>query len=169
MMILILSGSPRKNSINSGLAKYIQNAYEQYNVESLIFDLSSTQLPLFTDEESDYDNENVQKLLKYVEKATSIVICTPEYHNAVSGALKNCLDFLNRDHFFNKKILMFAAGCHGKGGINALNNLRLIMRGVAADVSPQQHVIDGEYFDEKQNLVHEEHQLIVKELIYSLV
>ncbi len=42
-------------------------------------------------------------------KATDgVVLCTPEYHNAMSGALKNSLDYLSSSEFIHKPVALLA-------------------------------------------------------------
>lgn len=64
----------------------------------------------------------------------------------MSGALKNALDFLGSDEFEHKTVALIAVGGGGKGGMNALNNMRIVMRGVYANVIPRQLVLDPPCF-----------------------
>ncbi|MCK9906868.1 NAD(P)H-dependent oxidoreductase, partial [Frankia sp. Cpl3] len=89
----------------------------------------------------------VKRLMAAAEQADGFVICTPEYHNGMSGSLKNALDFLGGKHFRGKAAIIGAACGGGKGGINALNNLRQVLRGVYAIVLPDQIVADPEHYD----------------------
>ena len=57
------------------------------------------------------------------------MLCTPEYHNAMSGALKNSLDYLSSSEFVHKPVALLAVAGGGKGGINALNSMRTVARG----------------------------------------
>src|SRR4051812_13389307 len=115
-MILIISGSARAHSCNRGLANFIQSDLDEKGIQATTFDLFKFPLPIFTGDLENYQDKNVVKLADLARKATSFIICTPEYHSGMSGALKNCLDFLGKDHFLNKKVIIMASGGSGKGG-----------------------------------------------------
>jgi azobenzene reductase len=60
----------------------------------------------------------------------------------MSGALKNAFDFLNSAYFAHKPVALVAVSGGGKGGINALNNLRTVTRALYANVLSKQLVLD---------------------------
>jgi azobenzene reductase len=80
-----------------------------------------------------------------IEQIHYSVNCLSRY-NAMSGALKNALDFLGSDEFEHKPVALIAVGGGGKGGMNALNNMRIVMRGVYANAIPRQLVLDPSCF-----------------------
>ena len=140
MKLVVMNGTPRKFGRTRVVAKYIA---EQFAGE--LYDVAVESLPLYNGEESQYELEAVKKLKKLVKEADGVVLCTPEYHNAMSGALKNALDFLSSNEFIHKPVGLLAVAGGGKGGINALNNMRTVTRGVYANAIPKQVVIDGLY------------------------
>lgn len=150
MNILVINGSARTHSNTRYLAKnavtYLQQQYPTAKIT--LFDLGHETLPMMDGEEASYAHPNVQKLTKLSEEASGFYICTPEYHNGMSGVLKNALDFLSYHQFHLKPVSLGAASGGGKGGINALNNLRIVLRGVGALVLPQQVVVDPIDFEE---------------------
>ena len=150
MNILVINGSPRKKANTRKLAQTATTYLEQQNSGATIttFDVGLDMLPIMDGEESSYIHQNVQKLTKLAEQADGFVICTPEYHNGMSGALKNGLNFLSYHQFSQKPVTICATSGGGKGGINALNNLRIVMRGVGALVLPQQIVVNTIDFTE---------------------
>lgn len=138
MKLVVINGTPRKFGRTRVIAKYIA---EQFNGE--LYDLATEELPLYNGEEAQRELKAVTKLKKLVKEADGVVLCTPEYHNAMSGALKNALDFLGSGEFLHKPVGLVAVAGGGKGGINALNNMRTVARGVYANAIPKQVVIDG--------------------------
>ncbi|MGE7875462.1 NADPH-dependent FMN reductase [Streptomyces venezuelae] len=168
-MILVISGSPRTISKTRGLAKYIINNLQGKSEEVEFFDISKEQIPMFTGDSNQNTDVKVNKLKKLAEKADGFVICTPEYHNGMSGGLKNALDFLSNDQFSNKPVSILCTAGAGKGGINALNNLRLVIRGLHGLVLPQQHISDSFCFDDHQNLIDEESKTIIDKMLDDLV
>ncbi|MBM6601586.1 NADPH-dependent FMN reductase [Priestia megaterium] len=123
MNILIMNGSPRETGRTTQMTRELHKSYQ-----SSFLDLSQLSLPIFTGEPHQYETEEVQELIEKIEKADGILLATPEYHGAMSGALKNAFDFLNSAYFAHKPVALLAVSGGGKGGINALNNLRTVTR-----------------------------------------
>lgn len=137
MSIVIFNGTPRKSGRTRQVAKELTE-----KLDGVLVDLSEGDLPLFNGEESQGQNLSVQWLRKVAEEAEAFVWVSPEYHNGMSGALKNALEFLGATHFKQKPTLLLAVSGGGKGGINALNQMRTIGRGLYAAVVPQQLIFD---------------------------
>lgn len=139
---MVISGSPRLKSNTSLVATYVYNLLQEKGVSVNLFDVSQDLLPLYNGDETQRQHPVVAKLFSYAEEADGFFILTPEYHSAMSGALKNALDFLSRNQFQYKPVAITAIAGGGKGGINALNNLRLTIRGVSGLVLTEQCVVD---------------------------
>ncbi|MBA2874726.1 NADPH-dependent FMN reductase [Thermaerobacillus caldiproteolyticus] len=141
MNIVVINGSPRQSGRTRIVAKYIA---ARYGAE--LIDLSEGTLPLYNGEASQNELPAVRQLRQQIRQADGVILCSPEYHSAMSGALKNSLDFLSSDEFEHKPVALIAVGGGGKGGINALNNMRTVMRGVYANAIPKQIVLDPPCF-----------------------
>jgi NAD(P)H-dependent FMN reductase len=168
MKIMVIAGSPTAESRTRGIAQYAAEVLKENNVEVLYFDVGIDRLPLFTGDAATADNETVKKLAAYADEADGFFVTTPEYHSGMSGALKNALDFLGGKHFKNKPSVIAAAAGGGKGGINALANLRTVLRGIYSLVLPDQYVADPVNFDEGNVLVDELAKTRVSELALQL-
>ncbi|MGR9050709.1 NADPH-dependent FMN reductase [Halobacillus faecis] len=142
MSIVIFSGTPRTN----GRTKIVAQALE-HKLNGTLVDLSKLNLPLFNGEESQGNHPSVQWLRRVVAEADGFIWVSPEYHNGMSGALKNALEFLSGFHFKGKPTLLLAVAGGGKGGINALNQMRTVGRGLYAAVVPGQLIFDPEHFE----------------------
>ncbi|MBD1382261.1 NADPH-dependent FMN reductase [Metabacillus arenae] len=164
MKLVVVNGSPRKKGRTGIAARYISNLY---NAELL--DLSDHGLPLFTGEEDQSSIESVRHLKKLFKEADGVVLLSPEYHSGMSGALKNMLDFLNSEYFAHKPVGIIAVAGGGKGGINALTNMRTVMRGVYSNVIPKQLVLDPHCFIYENDSLIEESTLLVKQLMEELI
>ncbi|NMH69646.1 NAD(P)H-dependent oxidoreductase [Bacillus sp. RO3] len=163
MSILIINGSPRKEGRTGTASRFIARTYD---ID--LIDLSDGALPLYTGEQHQSELEAVQTLKEKVKKADAVILASPEYHSGMSGALKNALDFLSSEHFAHKPVALLACAGGGKGGINCLNNLRTVGRGVYANVIPKQVILDPNCFDyEGESLLEEPAKLVhgmIKEL-----
>ncbi|WP_349408421.1 NADPH-dependent FMN reductase [Pseudalkalibacillus sp. SCS-8] len=156
MKILVVNGSPMEKSRTRGITRLAKELLEEKGAEVTFFDLGTEKLPLFPGDEENDQNESLQKLKKEADTADAFFIASPEYHNGMSGALKNALDFLGGSHFKHKPAAIAAASGGSKGGINALNNMRIVLRGLYALVLPDQFVSDPYCYDDEYNLVDRE-------------
>ncbi|MCA0989070.1 NADPH-dependent FMN reductase [Guptibacillus algicola] len=169
MNILVINGSPRENSMTRNLTNTIIDQLDEKGINVLSFDVNFHELPLFKGEPTDLEHQEVKRLVQYATKADAFFVCSPEYHNGMSGALKNALDFLGGSHFKHKPTALASVGGGGKGGINALNNMRTVMRGLYALVLPDQFCADPTCFDEKGDMADtkakERLTVVVNELV----
>ncbi|MEC1547777.1 FMN-dependent NADPH-azoreductase [Bacillus rugosus] len=163
MNMLVINGTPRKHGRTRIAASYISALYH-----TDLIDLSEFILPIFNGEAEQSDLLQVQELKQRVTKADAIVLLSPEYHSGMSGALKNALDFLSSEQFKYKPVALLAVAGGGKGGINALNNMRTVMRGVYANVIPKQLVLDPVHIDAENAAVMENIKVSIKELVEEL-
>lgn len=151
MNILVISGGPRKHGRSAIAARFIERTYGFHTM-----DLSVMEMPMYNGEEEQAANPVVKSLRKAVLEADAVLLISPEYHSAMSGALKNTLDFLGSTQFLHKPVGLIAIAGGGKGGINCLNNMRTVMRGVYANAIPRQLVLDPSTFDyDRDGLVKE--------------
>ncbi len=168
MNILIINGSPRKTGRTTQVTRELHKSYQ-----SSFLDLSQLSLPIFIGEPHQYETEEVQELIEKIEKADGILLATPEYHGAMSGALKNAFDFLNSAYFAHKPVALLAVSGGGKGGINALNNLRTVTRALYANVLSKQLVLDPADIVEKgtlrKNAADGIHELVNELTLYTQV
>ncbi|WP_036604923.1 NADPH-dependent FMN reductase [Paenibacillus assamensis] len=153
--LLLISGSPRKGSNSSKVIRHVQQQLEAAGATCKVFDLNTDKLPLYEYDQSQYELEIVRKLVQQVHEADGYVICTPEYHGAMSGALKNALDFLGGKDFSGKPCAIAATAGGGKGGINALNNLRTVLRSLYVNTLPNQIIADPNVFNEEGQVTEE--------------
>ncbi|KAA6453534.1 NADPH-dependent FMN reductase [Bacillus swezeyi] len=164
MKITVISGTARKKGRTKIAASYIANTYQ-----ADLIDLSEFSLPVFNGEEEQFSLENVQQLKAAVKDADAVVLLSPEYHSGMSGALKNALDFLSNEQFAGKPVALFACAGGGKGGMNALANMRIVARGLYANVITKQLVLDPIHIDEVNKTVIEEAQANIKNVMEELL
>lgn len=94
--VAIIDGSPRAESSSRVLALSIAEQIGSRGGEVSFFDQTIHRLPLFDDDAVTTEHRAVQELFACVRAADCIVLSSPEYHNSMSGALKNSLDWLSR-------------------------------------------------------------------------
>ncbi|AME05905.1 NAD(P)H-dependent oxidoreductase [Bacillus siamensis] len=163
MSILVISGTPRKNGRTRIAASYNRDRFQ-----TDFIDLSKSELPLYNGEEEQNDLPSVQELRRQVKKSSAVVLLSPEYHSGMSGALKNAIDFLSSDCWRYKPAAIIAAAGGGKGGMNALANMRTVMRGVYANVIPKQLVLDPIHIDMERRTVSEDMAVSLTDMMEEL-
>jgi chromate reductase, NAD(P)H dehydrogenase (quinone) len=155
MRILAISGSLRKGSYNTALARAAVELAEGADVE-VYEDLGL--VPLY---HQDLDHEGVEPpaavrdLRERIEAADALFIVTPEYNGSLPGVLKNAIDWASARHrgssFRNKTVAIAGATTGAYGAIWAQQDLRRILgiagaRVIAGEVAVAhaQNVFDDE-------------------------
>ena len=127
MKILAFAGSLRKNSYNRMLLKAIEQL-KPGNMEIEFTELND--IPLYNgDVEDEGVPEPVSKFKEKIKNSDGVIIATPEYNHAVSGVLKNALDWASRppyNPFDNKAVGIVGASMGISGTISSQENLRHI-------------------------------------------
>lgn len=108
--------------MTSKVVRFIVKEFESQNASFELIDLETLTCP-------QYAGELINELKPIAQKlsdADGFLICTPEYHGSISGALKNFLDFFDIEHFTGRPagVVSVASG----HGMNALSSLLTSMR-----------------------------------------
>ncbi len=126
--VVIIDGSPRKQSETRKLAYLTSAELELAGAEVLVIDQGLAPLPFFDGDEESAKHTSVQNLFLSVAAADAIVLSSPEYHGSMSAALKNALDWLTfqpRTEVFSNKVIGLIGG--GGGFANSGANLQMMM------------------------------------------
>lgn len=125
--LLGISGSLRKASTNT---KLLRNAAEIFNPDTFIE--GDIRFPLYDGdlEAAEGIPAAVQTLADQIKAADAVIIATPEYNKAMSGVLKNALDWVSRTEgnpWNNKPLAIMSATDGRAGGERSQFSLRLGM------------------------------------------
>lgn len=135
MKILAISGSLRKDSLNTQLLKTVAEFVDQ-GTSIEVFDLAD--IPLYSgDLDGDTKPVPVQALLDAIADADGMLIATPEYNYSIPGVLKNAIDWASRPAFNSvmcgKPTGVVSSSMSSLGGARAQVHLRDIL---AATLTP---------------------------------
>ena len=129
LKIAIVLGSTRPGRNGEAVAKWVHGlAKERTDAHFELVDLLDFHLPLLDEPASPmlgkYTKEHTKNWSAKVAEFDGYVFVTPEYNHSTCGALKNAIDFLNKE-WVNKVAGFVAYG--SVGGTRAVEHLRLIM------------------------------------------
>ena len=134
--ILVLPGSLREGSFT----KQLVNTFPQLapeNVEISIFPLHD--IPLYNQDVEDLGfPAAVRQLREAVSAADGLIFATPEYNGAMSGVLKNAIDWASRKGLLARRPAAAISGSTGAlGGTKAQENLRSVLNHIGMYVLPK--------------------------------
>ena len=169
--LLGISGSLRKTSTNSML---LRNAAEIFDPDTFIE--GDINFPLYNGdlEEAEGLPEAVQKLSDQIAAADAVIIATPEYNKAISGSLKNALDWVSRTEggpWNGKPVAIMSASAGRAGGERAQFSLRLAMMAFRPDILQGPEVLlanSSNEFDDNGKLTSEIYIKMLTELMEAL-
>ena len=117
--VLAISGSLRRASINTGLLRAAQRLAPDELVVSIYGGLS--ELPLFNPELDALPPAPVLELKRQLVESDVVLIASPEYAHGVTGAMKNCLDWLvSGSEFVHKPVALLNAAPRAHHAVESL-------------------------------------------------
>ncbi len=169
--LLGISGSLRKASTNTLL---VRNAATIFGADE--FTLADIDLPLYNGDVEDAEGvpASVQKLSDQIAAADAVIISTPEYNKAISGSLKNALDWVSRTKggpWAGKPVAIMSAAAGRAGGERAQFSLRLAMMAFRPDILQGPEVLlanSSNEFDADGKLTGEIYIKMLTELMDAL-
>ena len=137
--ILGICGSMRVPSATRYAVEVALRGAAEAGAITEFIDIADAGLP-FCDGRDNEDTypEPVQRFRAMIQNAQGVIIGTPEYHNSMTGTLKNAIDLCTIRDFEHKMVGLIGVAGGSIGAINAINHLRIVMRGVGAWVIPHQ-------------------------------
>lgn len=127
MKILGISGSLRKNSLNTAALRACQSLLPDSATMEL-FDIST--IPLYNEDVRELGfPESVQMLREKIAAADALVIAAPEYNYSIPGVLKNAIDWASRppsQPFDGKPIALLGVTPGGLGTSRSQYHLRQV-------------------------------------------
>lgn len=169
--LLGISGSLRKASTNTLL---MRNAATIFNADNFIE--GDINLPLYNGdlEAAEGVPASVQTLADQIAAADAVIISTPEYNKAISGSLKNALDWISRTKgtpWSGKPVAIMSAAAGRAGGERSQFSLRLAMMPFRPDILQGPEVLlanSSNEFDENGRLSGEIYIKTLTELMEAL-
>ncbi|WP_255991641.1 NADPH-dependent FMN reductase [Chitinolyticbacter albus] len=171
MTLLVFSGSIRRDSFHTKLARAAADELERQGAAYTWLDLADHPLPIYDgDLEAQGLPENARALRKLFAAHSGFVIANPEYNGSITPLLKNVLDWVSRkdesvkaiEPYANKTALLLSTSPGSLAGQRALRHTREILTSLNVIVLPQHVAVpvaqqafspEGELIDDKQRTV----------------
>lgn len=133
-MILAISGSLRRSSVNSAALRAAASAAARAGIAVTIAD-SVRELPHFDPDLAEAPPETVLRFLSVCETASGLLLAVPEYAFGIPGAFKNALDWtVGSGSLDRKPVTVLDVAPPGRGA-NVRLSLGLVLQAVGADVA----------------------------------
>jgi chromate reductase len=169
--LLGISGSLRKSATNRALMVEAARLFDPAT-----FTHAKLNLPLYDGDAEDAHGipALVQTLADQISAADAVIISTPEYNGALSGVLKNALDWVSRTDgspWRAKPVAIMSAAAGRAGGARALSSLRLCMAPFRPNIIPGPEILlasSGSAFDDRGHLISERTSKSLTELMAAL-
>jgi len=124
MRILVIISSPSEESLSRLAVAAAVGVMRERGAEVTIVDLHETSLPLYSRYSVEH-SDAFPAIAGLVAAADAYLLSTPDYHGAMSGALKNFLDYFWKE--FAGKTFATVCASHEKG-LTATDQIRTVIR-----------------------------------------
>lgn len=137
--IVGVSGSLRRESLNTRLLKAARERMPE-NTELILESIADIPLYNFDDEAASGVPPRVAELKAAFASADGVLICSPEYNNAMPGVLKNAIDWMSRPAadipavFGGRPLGLLGATPGGYGTVLAQNAWLPVMRALGVSL-----------------------------------
>ena len=140
--VVAILGSPRTPSYTRSLAVAVIRALEARGAAVETLDLRATPLPPMMPElrakRCEHPDPEAARLFRLAETADAYLLASPVYHNSYSGVLKNALVYLMLRDLRDLRDRPVAQASHGGCSTQAVDPLRIAVRGLLGVAIPAQ-------------------------------
>lgn len=130
-VLYVVVGSVRPGRVGLPIGRWFADQARRHGAfEVRLVDLAEVDLPIYDEPRhprlGQYEHEHTKRWSALVDQADAFVFVTPEYNHSYGAALKNALDYLNRE--WKDK----PAGILSYGGVSAGTRAMVALRPVLA-------------------------------------
>lgn len=139
MKVLGINGSLRQNAYSKAV---LETIIEKSAGKATIEHFPLHDIPLYNEDIDTDENrpESVTRFKQAITESAGLIIVTPEYNYAMSGVLKNALDWASRPAYksclVDKPVLLIGSSIAGTGAVRALIQAREFFLAVLARPVP---------------------------------
>ncbi len=171
--IPIILGSTRRERQSIKVAKFVLKRVQQSPlVSSELLDLAQYEFPIMEERLRFRDDppRGLREFARKVDEADSIIIVSPEYNHGYPGVLKNALDYLLPE-YERKPVGIVTVSAGRFGGLNCLNQLRIVSLGMGAFPIPAEFAVAKvqESFDDQGETKNPAYEGVFREFFEELL
>ncbi len=179
--LLAFAGSARTDSLNKKLVRAAAAIAERAGASVTFADLADYPMPLYDGDLEDANGlpEQAVAFRALMKEHDGFLIASPEYNGALSGLLKNVIDWASRPAegekplacFEDKTCTLLAASPGRLGGIRGLPALRVILSGIGTNVLAKDFCLGGagEAFASDGSLADDQQRAHLERVVTNLV
>ena len=128
-MILIISGTNRKNSNSLRLAKHCQKLLEGQGASTQLLDLATLPIEVLSPTAYSKKPEGWAPFQQAIDQAKAVWVVVPEYNGSFPGALKMFIDLLEHPQSLKGLPSAFVGLASGRwGAIRAVEQLEMVFQ-----------------------------------------
>lgn len=175
MKALIFNGTLERNANATSelLSNYLFDELKKMSIDAQIFKLADADIPLL-DFAIGQTPKSVEEMSHKFQEADVHIWLTPLYHGSMTGAMKNCLDWLETapkmpTPYLTGKLIGLVCWADGVQAMQGINAMDSVVKSLRAWTLPYSVPIQrSELFDDKGNMnpdYHQRFQLLIQLLI----
>ncbi len=175
MRALIFTGALEReeSSTSARLSNYLKTQLESKGIETDIFKIADSGVPLFDVSLIDRPPIGVQRMNLLFRNADFHIWMTPLYHGSMTGVMKNCLDWLeiNSDEpipYLTGKVVGLICWADGVQAIQGINAMDSVVKALRAWVAPYSIAILRKELFNEQNEISDDYKIRFNKLIQLL-
>lgn len=169
MKITIVSGSPRKQSLNVRTALFLEKELKKRGEEVTILDMRKIILPMIQDvwEEPEIVPVEFKSLYETVYTTEAFIFVSPEYNGGYSPAMKNLIDHFPKSAFQRKPFGIVTGSTGAFGGMRAAMQMQHLAMTLFSIPSPRMLIVPKveKKFDADGNIIDEHFQTSVDSFV----
>jgi NAD(P)H-dependent FMN reductase len=130
MKLLVVIASTRPGRIGKTIGDwFVEQAHQHGGTEVDVADLAELNLPMFDEpahpSTGNYVHEHTRRWSAQVAAADAVVFVMPEYNHSYNAAVKNAIDYLNREWAYKPVAFVSYGGV--SGGLRAVQALKPVV------------------------------------------
>lgn len=147
MKVIGIGGTVRPDSSSEAALRTALRPAEEAGNQVAVFAGHDLQLPMY-DPSSEYRSPEAKTLVAAVQSADAVVLSSPGYHGAVSGLVKNALDYIEdlreveRPYLDGRVVGCIGVGYGWQGAVAAMQGLRQVVHALRGWPTPYGAVVN---------------------------